>query len=101
MNKLKYLFSSILILISRFGAILSIIWAMLEFILYLVKDKAFNWWCIWSFIICILLGIVVSVSTLLKAFKNNSFSSPGKKSAFQIRLEEEMKKRIEEQNKKK
>lgn len=98
---MKIILASGLILLSRIGAILSVIWAVVEFILYLAKDKAFNWWCIWTLIICVLLPIVVSVITLLKTVKNNSFSSPGKKSAFQMRLEEEMKKRLEAQAKNK
>lgn len=98
---MKIILASGLILLSRIGAILSVIWAVLEFILYIAKDKVFNWWCIWTLIICVLLPIVVSVITLLKTVKNNSFSSPGKKSAFQMRLEEEMKKRLEAQAKNK
>lgn len=98
---MKIILASGLILLSRIGAILSVIWAVVEFILYLAKDKVFNWWCIWTLIICVLLPIVVSVITLLKTVKNNSFSSPGKKSAFQMKLEEEMKKRLEAQVKNK
>lgn len=98
---MKIILASGLILLSRIGAILSVIWAVVEFILYLAKDKVFNWWCIWTLIICVLLPIVVSVITLLKTVKNNSFSSPGKKSAFQMKLEEEMKKRLEAQAKNK
>lgn len=33
------------------GTIISCIWGIVEFILYLVKDKPFNWLCIWSIII--------------------------------------------------
>lgn len=97
----KIIASGLILVLSRVGAILSVIWALVEFILYLAKDKVFNWWCIWSLIICILLPIVISVITLVKAVNNNSLSSPGKKSAFQMKLEEEMKKRLEAQAKNK
>ena len=48
---------------------LSLLWCLIEFILYLVKDKDFNWWSIWVFIIAIM--IIGSVTLYEDISKKN------------------------------
>ncbi len=78
------------------GATVSCIWAMVEFILYLVKDKPFNWWSIWSILICscaaialFIIGAVMSTKTKYNVRKSAPITDAiFKKSRFQDRLEE-------------
>lgn len=101
---MKIIFTILLQIISYLGTVLSSIWAIVEFILYLVKDKAFNWWSIWAILICIGAGIVLFVLNIIfvlmhkkkndkikNSFHNGEFK---KQSRFQQKLEEmEYKKR--------
>lgn len=48
----------ILIVIFYLSFIVSAIWAVVEFILYLAKDDPFNWMSVWSTIIGFVLTIV-------------------------------------------
>ena len=44
----------ILLIVQRIAAVaanITFIWGIVEIALYLVKDKEFNWWSVWSFII--------------------------------------------------
>jgi signal transduction histidine kinase len=47
------------------------LWAMVEFILYLVKDKAFNWWSVYGFILSFIIVLVFGLIINVKAQKNS------------------------------
>ena len=54
----------------------SFIWAIIEFILYLVKDKEFNWWSVWTFLISVATGIIsllllIAIEPRKKTFADN------------------------------
>ena len=49
---------SFISLISYLGIYVSVIWAIVSFIIYLVKDIAFNWWSICVIIVCIVILIL-------------------------------------------
>ena len=55
--------------LSYFGAWVSCIWAVIQFILYLAKDIAFNWWCIWSIVIFFALVLCLSIITVIFSSK--------------------------------
>ena len=91
----------IVTILSRVTATVSTVWLVVEFILHLVKDKEFNWWSIWVFV----LSLMVAISTLIfsslmevrsknkaREVLRNGNAKPGR---FQKRLEE-MKKLQEE-----
>jgi Co/Zn/Cd efflux system component len=74
--------------LSFIGIILSAIWIVVEFLIYLFNDKPFNAWSISLFFSCIALTIVFWVLALIekdnqaeKEIRNNG------KSKFQERLE--------------
>ena len=77
------------------------VWAIIEFILYLAKDKVFNWWSVWAFVISVVVAIVVSIFALVaktkarnKAWEEMKQRRPErKKSKFQERLEQMQKAR--------
>lgn len=70
-----------------------IIWAIIEFILYLVKDNPFNWLPVYLLvgtISCILLFFII---VLIIPTDKRITNRPLRKSAFQTRLEEMQKQR--------
>jgi phosphotransferase system glucose/maltose/N-acetylglucosamine-specific IIC component len=94
---MKIIFTLLLQIIAYAGSVVSSIWAIVEFILYLVKDKAFNWWSVWMILICIGAGIVLFFFNLFFMIKQRSKESKTEnrfgKSRFQQRLEEMAEKR--------
>jgi len=85
--------TGILAILSYFGVAISFIWAIVEFILYLVKDREFNWWSVYTIVICGISVIVFGILTaILKAKKTLKppppTRRPAMKSHFQKRLEE-------------
>ncbi len=58
---MKVVLTSTLAFIAYLGSAVSCIWAIVEFTLYLVKDKNFNWWSVWSILICVGLALVMSI----------------------------------------
>jgi len=86
---MKKLITLALGLISYFGSAASCVWAVVEFILYLVKDKEFNWWSVWMILICGVIAIVflfIAAITEAKEEIEASKLAP-KKSKFQEKLE--------------
>ncbi|MHC1774306.1 MAG: hypothetical protein AB9834_02715 [Lentimicrobium sp.] len=77
------------------AANVTFLWGIIEFILYLVKDKAFNWLSVWGFIISIIIALVCVVFALIVKSKarTTSINSGRFKSRFQQRLEEMEQKR--------
>ena len=77
------------------SANVTFLWGIIEFILYLVKDKAFNWWSVWCFIISVVIALVCVVFALIVKSKSRTTSiNTGRfKSKFQQRLEEMEQKR--------
>lgn len=76
---------------------ISFLWVIIEFILYLVKDKSFNWWSVYTFIISVVvaLAIVIYASVVkVKASKKrlNDLIGKPRKSKFQQKLDEAMSK---------
>ncbi len=71
------------------------LWGIIEFILYLAKDKSFNWWSVLGFIISVVVALVCIVFALIVKSKalSTSINSSRFKSRFQQRLEEMEQKR--------
>ena len=62
-------------IIGFLGAWITPIWAIVEFILYLVKDREFNWWSVWLFlvsIVFILVALALETGTILKRKSKNN-----------------------------
>lgn len=70
-------------------------WGVVEFILYLAKDKSFNWWSVWGFIISTIVALICAIVAIgIKAkTRKTSIDSGCFKSRFQQRLEEMEQKR--------
>ena len=83
------------------AANVAFVWAIIEFILYLAKDKVFNWWSVWAFVISVVVAIALVIiaavcqvkerNSALAKFKQRRYKMP--KSRFQQRLEEMEQKR--------
>ena len=84
---MKIVVLSVSMILAYIGIVLSPAWALIEFILYLVKDRPFNWWSVWTVFICIawliFCIIAVSVSSAIEDRKERKTY----KSKFQERLE--------------
>lgn len=97
-KKMKTITLLIAKIVTSAAASLSLVWAVIEFILYLVKDKPFNWWSVWVFFTSVALAIT---SFLLLIFvvakdKRKEFNThldnlqERPKSKFRQRLDEAM-----------
>ena len=65
---MKTILTVLTAIVAYLGSGLSIIWAAIEFILYLVKDKPFNWMSVWSLVLCVSVSMVLFVlAAFLKA----------------------------------
>lgn len=95
---MKIILTGLITLTSYFGITFSCIWAMVEFLLYLVKDKPFNWWSVWSILICIVVVFLGSILTLFLAAKEEHDTKISEKSSFQIKIEEMQAKRNKQSN---
>jgi len=86
---MKKLVLAVLGLISYFGSAASCVWAVVEFILYLVKDKEFNWWSVWMILICGVIAIVFIFTAAITDAKEKVSAAKftPKKSTFQEKLE--------------
>lgn len=88
---MKVVSTTILAVLAYLGSAVSCIWAIVEFILYLVKDKVFNWWSVWMILICGGLALVMFIFSAVftvKARNESVKNFTGKKSRFQERLEQ-------------
>lgn len=90
---MKTLIFAILTVLSYLSIIGCGIWAVVEFILYLVKDKLFNWTSIWCLIGGIVLMIVSAVFTMIFKHKEDREAPRRALSNFSKRLAEEQKKK--------
>lgn len=78
------------------AANVAFVWAIIEFILYLAKDKVFNWWSVWAFVISVVVAIALVIIAAVWQVKERNRAwddmkqrrTTGKKSRFQERLEE-------------
>lgn len=78
------------------AANVAFVWAIIEFILYLAKDKVFNWWSVWAFVISVVVAIALVIIAAVWQVKERNRAwddmkqrrATGKKSRFQERLEE-------------
>lgn len=77
-----------LALVSYFGITISIIWAFVEFVLHLVKDKEFNWWSVWMILICIISAIVFGISAMVIAVQEKLNAPKRALSKFSQQLKE-------------
>lgn len=50
---MKIIIVFILVILSLIGILITSIWAPIDFIIYLVKDKPFNMWLLYGFIISV------------------------------------------------
>ena len=81
---------------------LAFVWAIVEFALYLAKDKEFNWWSVWAFAISVIVAIALVIATAVSQFKKrNSFLADNKqrrktnkKSRYEARMDEIAQKRV-------
>jgi phosphotransferase system glucose/maltose/N-acetylglucosamine-specific IIC component len=89
---MKLLTTILLAVVAYFGITVSCIWSVIEFILYLVKDKEFNWWSVYMIFICAFTSLILSFLSLKSQFKNGSKlqnKNPiPKRSRFQEKLEQ-------------
>ena len=96
---MKALLTAVLTFISRIACAVSVIWIIVEFLIYLVKDKPFNWWSVWAMLISGFLTFAFFILTAVLAHKANKkeierLAGLGrnengiKKSSFQTKLEE-------------
>lgn len=65
---MKLIVSIFLLYLSVITANVAVIWAAVEFVLYLVKDHVFNWWSIWALIISTVLSFMFAVLSAM--YKN-------------------------------
>lgn len=78
------------------GSTISIVWAIVEFVLYIAKDKPFNWWSIWTLIICIVLSFALFILGVYLEAKSYGLRPTYRgKGGFQNRLERMQKEREE------
>ncbi len=99
---MKVILTSVSGLIAYIGCVISCIWAVVEFILYLGKDKIFNWWSVWMIVIFAILSMVmIVVSAYLKQKEQSKIinyrTDLNKKSKFQQKLEEAINRQKENQ----
>lgn len=81
-------------------SIVSCIWAVVEFLIYLVKDKEFNWWSVWSILISIGLGIILFVLNIVFAItKKEENTNPPERKSYKSRLQQRLDQKIEESKK--
>jgi phosphotransferase system glucose/maltose/N-acetylglucosamine-specific IIC component len=91
--------------IAYFGTTVSCIWSVVEFILYLAKDKEFNWWSVYSIFICLFTALLLVIISFIFTYLNGKKSVEEKskfngidtyapkRSEFQKRLEAMQKER--------
>ncbi len=91
---MKTLIFGILSIVSYLGILVCPIWAIIEFILYLVKDKEFNWNSLWFFISSIILFIVFLILAAYFSNKESKKNYVNSKSKWQQRLDEMKSKRV-------
>lgn len=72
------------------GSVVSFVWAIVEFIIYLVKDLPFHWRSVYCFIACVVIAVVTVIySGYLSTKKGAEFKTPYKNnSKFKQRMEE-------------
>lgn len=79
------------------SANVAFVWIIIEFILYLAKDKVFNWWSVWSFVISVVVAIAVVIILAVWQVKEQNMIKQKRdkipKSRFQQRLEKMEQKR--------
>lgn len=87
-------------IIAYAGSIVSCIWAIVEFLLYLVKDREFNWWSVWSILICIGLGIILFILNIVFVItKKEEKINPLERKSYKSRLQQRLDQKIEESKK--
>jgi phosphotransferase system glucose/maltose/N-acetylglucosamine-specific IIC component len=104
-NKMKVVSTILMAVVAYFGITVSCIWSVVEFILYLVKDKEFNWWSVYSIFICLFTSLFLVIISFIFAYLNGKKSVEEKskfngtdtvipkRSKFQERLEAMQKER--------
>ena len=70
---------------------LSVLWVIVEFILYLAKDTYFNWWSVFSVVFFSLAALIGGLSLAFSVAKKEAdeikeMKSRGFESKFQMRL---------------
>ncbi len=48
------------------------VWAIIEFILFLAKDKEFNWWSVWFFVISAVVAIILTIIAVVTKAKQRN-----------------------------
>jgi phosphotransferase system glucose/maltose/N-acetylglucosamine-specific IIC component len=43
------------------GTNITFLWGIIEYILCRHEEKEFNWWSVWSFIICVIVALLCAV----------------------------------------
>lgn len=84
----------VLLLLTNVGVSASLLWTIVEFIMYLVKDDKFNWWSVGTVLICYFSYFLLSLwEALLKEQKLQQFTHVNYTGKFQERLEAMQKQR--------
>jgi len=98
-EEIKVIAILVIKVLSIIDIIVSSFWAVISFIVYLVKDIPFDWWSIWAFVIgfivfiaCFIYMAISSRRNTIKA-KSETRNKPKRKSKFQERLQEMQEKR--------
>ena len=89
---MKSLMTIVFLVLAAITAKVSFIWAIVEFIIYLVKDKPFNWHSVWLTIGSIILTIILYIVYYVVESKGYEAKRElrqirNKKSKWQERLE--------------
>lgn len=93
---MKYIVTYLLAVIFYLASSICSIWALIEFIIYLVKDKEFNWWGVQGMFIFLAAAIGMSILAFIIKVKNpkpTKSRTPLKKSKWQQRMDEIQKQR--------
>ena len=94
---MKKFLSLLLVIISYIISVISSIWMIVEFVIYLVKDKPFNWNSLYVFIVSVIATILFQfiffIITINGKSKTIDRTTTLTKSKFQQRLEDIAKQR--------
>lgn len=87
-NNMKKLIFSVIAIVGYIGICVCSIWAIVSFIIYLVKDIPFNWWSVWTFLICCFVTFCGFVLSAIYGAKEARKETDGVVNKWQQRIKE-------------